>query len=40
MFWCGLHGIVCLPGRAALVGWDTDAELIADLVTLVAGPAS
>lgn len=39
MFWCGLHGIVCLPGRAALVGWDTDERLIADLVTLVAGPA-
>lgn len=39
MFWCGLHGIVCLPGRAALVGWDTDDDLIADLVELVTGPA-
>lgn len=39
MFWCGLHGIVCLPGRAALVGWDSDAELIDDLVSLVVGPA-
>jgi AcrR family transcriptional regulator len=40
MFWCGLHGIVCLPGRAALVGWDADHTLVADLVRLVAGPAN
>lgn len=37
LFWCGLHGIVSLPGRATLVGWDTDETLIAQLVELVTG---
>lgn len=37
VLWCGLHGVVSLPGRGTFVGWADDAELIGDLLDAVIG---